>query len=135
MRIKFRKVTTGLLSLLLTVVTIIACLSWRAQTNELVNTKWKGTMYVPNAADVVISFKKDDVQILMGGRPIETMSYQLNGDTITLKKSSGGSPCTNETGIYKYITKNNVLSFATVKDDCPTRVSAFSTDGYKKVTE
>jgi hypothetical protein len=119
--------------IIITLFMAMVCLSWQKPVvNVLVNTKWKGTLFVPGAVEGMFNFGKDTVSINLGDQVLETMSYQTKGDTVFLKKLSGGSPCNDEIGQYKYVIKQNVLTFSVIKDDCDARPPSFSPDGYVK---
>jgi hypothetical protein len=113
-----------------------ACLSWHVSgSNALMNTKWKGILNIPSPSEGVLVFKKDSGIAYYNNHIIETMSYKLNGDTIILRKLSGGSPCNNESGSYKFNIKNDVLTLSVLQDNCEARISTFSPEGYKKQAE
>jgi hypothetical protein len=97
------------------------------------NTKWKGTVYAPNEYDGIIEFRHDSLTLTVLDRVIETSSYSTKGDTIFMKKLSGGSPCGQETGSYTFTINDNTLKFTKVDDSCLERGEAFSPNGYKKV--
>lgn len=114
-------------------ILIISLFIWQKPGNQsLTNTKWHGTIYVPDASDGVLEFGKDTLSVYMDGNVLETMLYKENADTLSLKKISGGSPCGEETGLYKYEVKDNQLFVTPISDDCPVRAGAFSKDAYKK---
>lgn len=99
---------------------------------SLANTKWTGTFNVPESTTGILEFGKDTVILYVDNDALETMLYKQSGDTLTLKKISGGSPCGEETGDYKYGIKDNRLTIALLKDECGVRANAFSAEGYKK---
>jgi archaellum component FlaG (FlaF/FlaG flagellin family) len=116
----------------LAVFTLIM-VGWRNPAEQLANTKWKGTLYVPNEIEGTIEFKKDSLTITVAGRVIETSSYSTKSDTLSIKKLSGGSPCAQEIGTYTFTTTDNTLKFTKVDDSCIERGEAFSPNGYKKI--
>jgi len=127
-----QKKTTFAGTLIMALLAVI-CLSWYTPAaNQLANTKWKGTLFAPNAIEGILDFKTDTFKIILGSQIIETMSYQTKGDTLVIKKLSGGSPCSGQFGQYKYSVKGNVLNFAVIRDDCDARPPSFSPDGYTK---
>ncbi len=63
----------------------------------------------------------------------ETMSYQADAGTLTIKKLSGGSPCGSKPGQYKYVIENDVVVFSPISDECNARYNSFSPEGYKKL--
>lgn len=127
----YKKTTVA--QLVITFIFAIVCLSWQMPVaNELANTKWKGTVFAPNPIESVFDFKNDTLKVSSGNQIIETMSFQTKGDTLVIKKLSGGSPCSGQVGRYKYAIKSNVLTLAVIQDACEVRPSSFSSDGYKK---
>ncbi len=123
-----KKITLFLTFLILSVITV------SAQTG-LSATRWKGIAYIPDAAEVTLSFTKDSVVMLRDNDPLETMHYSLSGDTLRIEKLSGMSPCGVNTGTYKLSIKNNNLFLEVIKDECPERINAFSLEGYLKQNE
>jgi len=124
---------SGYAAMVLLVTGIIACISWQTPAQvSLANTKWAGTIFAPEPIEVVFDFKKDALVLVYNDKDIESMAYQLKGDTITLKKLKGASPCADETGRYLYKVEKDVLTLKVIKDDCETRSTAFAPEGYKK---
>ena len=100
--------------------------------NKLENTRWEGTMKIPSETYTVIEFKKDSSFIWVDNMVIEAMSYTVSGDTLTLAKLYGSSPCAYEKGIYQFTINNNLLKIIAVNDPCHDRVAAWNAEGYKK---
>lgn len=119
---------------LLLALLVFSIITVSAQTN-LTATKWKGVAYIPDAAEVILSFTKDSVVMLRNNDPLETMHYTLSGDTLSIAKLSGMSPCGQNAGTYKLSIKNNTLFLEAINDDCNERMNAFSPEGYFKQTE
>ena len=63
------------------------------------------------------------------------MKYSLTDkETIKLFKIEGNSPCDSpEEGSYKFVIKNDTLTFTNVEDACMARQMAFYGNVYKKV--
>jgi hypothetical protein len=102
---------------------------------QLTNTKWKNTMMIPEAVEVYLDFAKDTVKMLVvqDAALVETMSYTIQNDTLTLIKLSGLSPCdTDAVGKYKLEIKEDRLTILPIKDDCPDRSAAFLPDAWIK---
>jgi hypothetical protein len=108
----------------------------------LTGTSWKGTTYVPDPLICVFKFSKDSARLLyvddreiniadgLGGlkavtgkdsAALETMTYRLSGDTISLHKVEGGSPCGEEIGQYRVLVSNGKLKFILIQDPCAVR--------------
>ncbi|MFM2361105.1 MAG: hypothetical protein EAZ16_00820 [Sphingobacteriales bacterium] len=114
-------------------VLFISALAWQVkESSSLSNTKWSGSMNVPDPMGVVLDFKTDTLTVLIGEEIVESMSYTVSGDTLKIKKLFGSSPCGDEEGKYKYTIKNDLLTIAEVEDACSLRAAAFSPAGYKK---
>ncbi|MES2520216.1 MAG: hypothetical protein V4585_19010 [Bacteroidota bacterium] len=97
--------------------------------NPLKNTQWKGTVNVPDATGTIITF--DSVKVvfkeMMTGAPIEELSYTIEGNIISMKKTAGSSPCT-EAQVSKLsfeIFKDKMI-LKVISDDCTIRAVAFT---------
>jgi len=107
-------------------------------------TTWKGNFSVPDPLDCLLQFKKDTLLMLYAGTDpinlagdgrmvtgkdsaaIEVMTYQQHGDTVTIIKVTGGSPCDNEPGVYRAQGSNGKMAFIAVNDGCPIREGALN---------
>lgn len=114
----------------LTIFSIIFMAS--PQKSELANSSWKGILNVPDPVDANLKFSIDSFYVLVNIKIIETSTYTVSNDTLTLKKVLGGSPCMDEIGVYTYTITNDVLSIRPVSDACDGRKYAFTLLGYKK---
>lgn len=95
---------------------------------QLSNSAWKGTVMAPDEIPATLRFKSDvlDVVITASGSLLESMSYQLSGDTLLLKKISGGSPCdTSALGKYLWRVNGDNLTVTPVSDPCSARIAAW----------
>jgi hypothetical protein len=100
---------------------------------QLAHTKWKNTMMIPEAVECFIDFAKDTVKIIVADEDalIETMSFTIKNDTLTIVKLSGLSPCDTETsGKYKFEVKDDRLTIVPISDDCQGRLEAFLPDAW-----
>jgi hypothetical protein len=105
---------------------------------QLTNTKWSGVLTVPDAIDVVLDFKKDVVDVLIGssGEVVETMAYTAAADTLTLRKVSGESSCdATSVAKLKFAVAADKLSLTPISDDCPLRAGSWTKDAFVKVRE
>ena len=95
-------------------------------TAQLTDTKWKGIFYIPSEYECYMHFKKDTVDLVLAqsGTIIESMKYLLAGDTLTIIKLNGESPCGTESGIYTCKINGDKLKFTVVSDNCGGRSSA-----------
>jgi hypothetical protein len=120
---------------LTSVVCLLICFGfnyWQLATGALENTRWKGIINAPGPVKATLEFHKDTLLLTYQGEVIETMNYQTDANTLTLKKLSGGSPCGSEAGQYKYSINKDLLVFSLIKDECNARSSSFSVEGYEK---
>jgi len=102
--------------------------------NVLADTKWTGIVNAPSPEMMTFAFSENMLNLLYQGETIETMSYTVDRDTLTLKKTSGGSPCSlDSVGSYTFSINDNKLTFTLVKDDCNERAIAFDPNGYTLV--
>ena len=122
--------------LLLILLIIVSSKTINAQ---LKNTSWKGDFMVPQPTECIMIFKEDTSFLVFasGFNPdkidpaniIETMSYKIDHDTLSLQKLSGGSPCSEDIiGKYSFAIKNDLMYIQVINDDCPQRASAFPSE-------
>jgi hypothetical protein len=122
---KMKKFVFGLL--------VVVAISWQVkQGTSLSNTKWSGSMNVPDPMGVTLEFKKDTFTVFIGEEIVEAMSYKVKGDTLSITKLFGSSPCGEEEGKYKYTIKEDLLTITAIEEACEPRAAAFSPAGYKK---
>lgn len=112
------------------------------EVSPLAGTSWKGTSYVPDPLTCLMKFSKDTLRIFYADDPeinindgqggmrtasgkdsaiLETMTYRLSGDTLELRKVSGGSPCGEEKGQYHAQAAGGKLKFILIQDPCAVR--------------
>ena len=118
--------------ILILIIVIALSASVKAQ---LANTSWKGNFSVPDPAEMVLQFKTDTVLLNYPyGTTLETMSYKINNDTLTLRKMSGQSDCGySKDAVYKIEIKNKKLTLSAISDDCVVRVDAWPSEGLEKI--
>jgi hypothetical protein len=105
---------------------------------QLANTKWAGTAAVPDPTDITLTFKKDTLNMSLKGSNdiIESMTYTVKGDVITVKKVSGGSPCeAGSESQLKYAIKGDQLTITVIADVCAARQNAWPPDPFVKIKE
>lgn len=103
--------------------------------SQLADTKWKSSMNIPNPVECLLQFKKDTLIVLVAADPsmvVETMTYKLKNDTLTIYKVSGTSPCTDTPGLYKWVLKDEKLFITPLSDECEDRANAFTPEGWIK---
>jgi heat shock protein HslJ len=115
--------------MLICLVLLSATLISKAQ---LANTKWTGTMMVPDEAQVMLSFKKDSLYIIINDEPVESMTYSVKDSLITGNKVDGKSPCNNDTFTLKYTIKEDKLFIKDIADPCDPRLHAWVNDPFTK---
>ena len=117
--------------LLLILLIIVSSKTINAQ---LKNTSWKGDFMVPQPAEGILVFKEDTTYLVLGSEfneesILETMSYKIDHDTLTIQKLSGSSPCSSDIiGKYSFIIRNDMLYIEVLNDDCSPRAAAFPTE-------
>jgi len=105
---------------------------------QLTNTKWTGTLAVPDLMPIVLSFKADTLEVILqeNGEYLETMNYKVSGDTLLLKKISGGSPCPEGSEFkVKFALQRDNLLVTPLSDDCTMRSDSWTKDHFVKVKE
>jgi hypothetical protein len=104
---------------------------------QLADTKWQGTFYIPSENECYLHFKKDTLTLEFAetGDIIETMKYSVSGDTLTISKLAGGSPCESSDAFYRLKVSADKLKLTILKDDCGARASAGLDGDLTKVIE
>lgn len=106
---------------------------------QLANTTWKGVFNIPQPTECIMQMKQDTFYVIYadGFDPdnmdlntiLETSTYKVNHDTLTIQKISGGSPCSSDIiGKYSFAIKNEVLYISVIDDECNPRAMAFPSD-------
>ena len=105
--------------------------------NSLSNTTWKGVMLIPGATDVRLNFKKDSLFLTTeAGQEIGTLIYSQHGDTLTIKKVWGSSPCPEESqGVYRieWIEKDKKIQLHGISDECDGRIGVYTTPTFERL--
>jgi hypothetical protein len=121
--------------ILMIVLLSAACSMAKAQ---FANTKWKGSLVVPDPLSVILDFKKDVIDVVSeeSGEVLETMSYTVHADTLIFKKVSGQSACPDGS-ISKLTFKiaENKLMLVPASDDCQSRADVWTKEPFLKVKE
>lgn len=84
---------------------------------------------------MILQFKTDIVFLNFPDKTnLETMSYKISNDTMSIVKIDGQSPCnyTNK-ATYKILFKNEKIYISALSDDCPQRAAAWPSDGLLKI--
>ena len=102
--------------------------------NPLANTEWNGVANIPSPEEITFKFSNDTIDLVFSGNVAEKMKYTLKDkETIRLFKIDGNSPCDSaEEGFYKFVIKNDTLTFTNVEDACMARQMAFYGNVYKR---
>jgi hypothetical protein len=105
---------------------------------QLKDTKWEGKLNVPNETNVILDFKKDSVDMIIADEGIvgETMIYSVKDSIITMKKTSGHSPC-NVDDVFKlkYRIKEDKLFLSNLSDPCDARIDAWSSEPLRRIQQ
>jgi hypothetical protein len=116
---------------------VLAAFVFSAQfaSAQLQNTTWTGIFKVPDEMESVLQFTGDTMVLKTpADLAIETMTYRVNKDTITILKLDGNSGCSlSKPAIYKYAIKNNRLIITAIDDDCEQRAAAWPVEGLDPV--
>lgn len=98
---------------------------------QIVNTSWKGQFNIPDPTQMILQFKTDTLYLnYTDNTPIETMSYKIRNDTLTLRKLDGQSECSyDQNATYKIFIKDKKLFITPLNDDCSMRLDAWPSDG------
>ena len=103
---------------------------------QFTNTKWKGTLEIDPATDVLFDFRKDtaEVFVLSDNSSLEIMLYTIKGNELTLQKITGKSDC-DETviGKYKFEMKNDEVVLIRMDDGCDDRGNVLDKSKWTKV--
>ena len=105
---------------------------------QLKNTKWEGKMNVPDETQVTLDFKTDSVDIVIAdnGMVGESMTYSVKDSVITMKKTSGHSPCNvGDEFKVKYSIKGNQLFISNLSDPCDPRVQSWTKEPFVRTKE
>ena len=104
--------------------------------SPLANTAWQGMVNAPTPVEAIIHYSTDSLYLhfmpdnLVG----ETMTYSVKGDTLTLQKVSGSSPCdTQAIGVYQFAIKDDAMTIRLIGDDCVERVQAWGDKPFARV--
>ncbi len=125
--------------LLLIFIIIVSSNSINAQ---LKNTSWKGVFTVPQPTECIMVLKEDTFFLVFasGFNPnkidpdyiLETSTYKIDLDTLTIQKVTGKSPCSEDIiGKYSFEIKNDMLYIQVMDDVCSQRASAFPNEPLK----
>jgi hypothetical protein len=105
---------------------------------QLAGTKWDGIFNVPQSLMARLDFAKDTVKLIYvdkmqlpngmdSGAVLEIMTYTLEKNMLSLKKTEGTSPCdTGIIGKYKTDIQGDKLVVTLVDDACPERAGAWN---------
>ncbi len=119
---------------LIFILCLTSLFAFKSSDNPLNNTKWRGVLLAPDPVDAIFDYQDDICYVHVGGKVIESTSYQISGDTIRYKKISGTSPCgSSQTGKYLFSIKDHVLKFKLIEDDCEARSASLTEGGYEKM--
>lgn len=105
---------------------------------QLKNTKWQGKMNVPEETTIILDFKLDSVNMVIPENDMigETMTYSVKDSTITMKKTSGHSPCNvGDVFTVKYLIKDDKLFIKNLSDPCDQRIQAWTSEPFIRVKQ
>ena len=122
------------------ILTIFILSSLFTLNAQIAGSKYKGSMNIPSPAAVIWSFTKDTAYLInvedgnnmTKNDVIETMSYTLKDNILTIKKISGLSDCEEAVGKYKLELKDDKMFVTLIDDPCSNRSYAFNKDPFIK---
>lgn len=120
------------------IATAVLCFTLLGAKAQLINTKWKGQVSIPDLRPVLWQFERDTLRVFFtdSSEKTEIMLYQDNpaGRSMTITKLSGGSPCANGVmAMYDYTITDDKLSLWPKKDTCNGRVDAINGVAFARV--
>jgi len=97
-----------------------------AVSAHLTRTVWKGAVKGDNPQSAILKFGKDTLVLYAADKTvIETMTYSVKANVLSITKVSGQSDCgTNSTGKYKLTVAAGTMGMATMLDACNDRSTA-----------
>lgn len=104
--------------------------------SQFTNTKWKGTLELDPAMDVLFDFRKDTVEVfnLADNSSLEIMQYTVKDSVLTLQKISGASDCdASYVSKYKFRLKNDQFFLIKQDDDCDNRANVLNNTMWKRL--
>ena len=101
---------------------------------QVANIFWKGNFNIPDLKVMLLRFKTDTLLLnYTDGSTLETMSYKINNDTLSLRKLNGQSDCGYSEATYKIEIKDKKLTLSALGDNCVVRVDAWPSEGLEKI--
>lgn len=92
---------------------------------QLANSKWKTTLQLDEATDVVFNFSTDTLNVTYStdtANIIEATKYTIKDTVLTIQKLFGQSECdTTAIGTYSCIVNGNEMQLKLISDDCSDR--------------
>ena len=116
-------------------IIIIVIVSSTLAKAQLANTSWKGKFYIPDPTEMILQFKADTVLLNFSyGSTLESMTYKISNDTLTIRKLDGQSDCSvTDEATYKIEIKDKKLSVKPLSDNCINRANAWPTEALEQV--
>ena len=102
---------------------------------QLSKTKWSGTLMLDQPVNITLDFAKDTlVAITPDGGTLETMTFTVKANVLSITKAFGQSDCgTDVTGKYKFDIKADSMEFTLVEDICYNRAGVLDKTKWTKV--
>ncbi|MBL7763915.1 MAG: hypothetical protein JNL23_10860 [Chitinophagaceae bacterium] len=102
---------------------------------QLSKTKWSGTLMLDQPVNITLDFAKDTlVAITPDGGTLETMTFTVKDNVLSITKAFGQSDCgTDVTGKYKFDIKADSMEFTLVEDICYNRAGVLDKTKWTKV--
>lgn len=118
-----------------TIFSLVSLIFAQIAFAQITNTSWSGTFNIPDPAQMVLQFKSDTLLLgFSNNNVLESMTYKISNDTLSIIKIDGQSPCDFTTpATYKLTMKEKKLFITALNDDCAERVSAWPQDGLIRI--
>ncbi|MEC5158369.1 hypothetical protein [Chryseobacterium sp. MP_3.2] len=98
------------------------------------NTEWAGIANISTAQNVVLQFKRDDLNVSLKDTVFESIKFAASNDTLTIEEKLGGLPSpVNRKGVYQYVMKGDELSFKYISYESSSRQYNITVSNLKKM--
>lgn len=120
-------------------IIVVVLLGIPATSQTVADTKWKTTLFIPDAVDVDFTFKKDTFYMTAKTSDnVVTNFFIQRNDTLIIRKISGRSPCTEQAqGKYRieWLENGNKFRLHGISDECERRIGVFTVNPFERVRD
>ncbi len=108
-----------------------------AQTTkaQFANTSWLGNFKIPDETQMLLHFTQDSLLLsyATSAESVERSTYKITGDTLSMVKIDGISPCSiADSATYKIELREGKLYITSLVDYCYERATAWPDEGMIK---